>query len=625
MPNERIPSSARRIEGEAPKDQTPPLTEKQKLLAEARKNYAEFASQYEKLIGGYFGTADMTFTAKPGGWYIDLEKIEVNADPKFFIDKGYTESEALFATFHEAEHFRDMVKDPDAYRELFERNKTKTDVHASYPKALNTLYNCIDDILVNRVVMNRWKNGRDAKDSLYPKLFPSADLTRHPRTGQPQPRHRQFMYALLRSYMLADEEVVVEDEVRRTLDDVDDRGEGNARRVDQITAVRPDGRGLLDPRTRFLFIKKYVEPAFEELYKKDLEDRQPEKESGEPGEGKGEGEPFGDDPFAEAIPDPMDFEDAAEQMDKLAEKIADKAAEDFKEKMGVSEAELERYRRDYKLVEPYIEQLSDAFDAVIQRRKSYRRVLRKPVKEGPMLDPRKGATAVAEIRAGNLEPVVMLDYERKEQVKNLPNEFEFTLVCDGSGSMEGAKAVMQRRMAVLATEALAAFRERIAKERRKGEDIDLDVKTEVRMFSDQDQVVKPLNATLEHVDRVKMHKALANIPQGGNNEPDTFQKIHDEQFTPARLKKLRSGDLKKVILFLTDGESDESAIQGWIHQLMKAAAHKNETPNLVIGAIGFDGGQAAVTTYAPNGYYAQNFENVPKIFEDFLKKLLDEI
>lgn len=613
----------RRIEGEEQPKKEGEVKEpspKEKLLAEARQRYGNFAERFERTINAYFGTPDMHFTMKPGGWYVDLKNIVVNADPTFFLERGYTESESLFATFHEAQHFLDMIRDPDAYEQMFERVHAETDIHDAYPKALQRLYNCLDDVLVNRSVMSRWKAGRTAKDTLYPKLFPNADLrTIEAPLPRPQPRHRQFMYALLRKHMLPNEKIVVDEDVQNALNAIEDRGKGRQQLTDMLTSVDANGQGSLDPETRFLFVQQKIEPIFAELFKKDLQDRQaPEKNN--------QG-PFGEDPLEGVIPDPIDFADISEAVKKIKEAIEKKKKDEFKNAMGVEKKDFDAYQKDFETVKPYIEELSKTFNEIIDRRKSYRRVLRKSVKEGVMLDPKKIATGVAEIRSGNMEPRIMLDFEQKESIENLPTEIEFTLVCDGSGSMQSeTKTRMQRRLAVLATEALASFRERVEKERRRGEKIELKVKNEVRLFHEADVRVKALNDSLTHIDRVQMHKQLTQLPGGGNNEPATFQAIDAEQMTEERRAKLADGRLKKIILFLTDGQTDTPAVQGEIQKLMrKAGTDKHDQSHLVIAGIGFEDGTDAVATYAPNGFYAKKLEDVPVIFKEFLKQILADV
>lgn len=585
----------------------------------AREGFSQFFEKFERIINGYFGTPDIQFTLKPGGWYIDLEKLSVNADPQFFIDKGYSESEALFASFHEAEHFRDMIRDNKIYSALFERFRASSHIHAQYPKAIQRLYNCLDDVLVNRAVIARWKSGESAKDSLYPKLFPSKVLASNPVTGKPEPRHRQFMYALLREAMLPREVCSVSDDVRAALSHIQQQG-GSQTLVDILTAVDQNGEGVLKPEDRFNIIQGLIEPTFLELFKQDISDLQVQEKDGDSGF-------FGDDPFEDAIPDPIDFDDVEKEVKKIKDKIAKNQADEAKRIMGVSQEAYDKYKKDFDVVHPFIEELSQSFDDVIQRRKTTKRKLRRPVREGVILSSSRLAAAVAEIHAGNTDPRVMLDYETKDVIRISPSRLEFTLVCDGSGSMNhNKKDVIQRQMAVLVIEALREFQERLEKQRRSGEHITLDVDSEVRMFENNDFVLKPLSSSLTHAERVAMHERLVKLPGGSNNEPATFLAIRNEQFTTDRIEKMQRGEIKKVILFLTDGESESQIIQESIRDLeRRASGDKTDCSSLIIAGIGFEGGESARTTYAPHGFYAENFKQVSEIFKKFLQEILEDV
>ena len=610
-----------------------------------RPGYNIFFNRFEKTINGYFGTPDVKFTMKPGGWYVDLEKIEVNADPNFFIDKGYSQDEALFASFHEAEHFRDMIREPEEYKRLFDRMNSESTVHPALPKALHTLYNCLDDVLVNKCVMQRWNSGRKAKDTLYPKLFQSSDLMTNPFTGKEEPGHRQFMYALLREAMLPDETCTVSPYVREAIDKVQAKG-GKLKLTEVLTAVDLEGEGVMKPIDRFGIISGLIEPTFIEMFKKDIETMKEQQEksgkggkSGEKPDGdkkggeKTDAQPdpdaesaFDDDPFKDAIPDPIEFKDIQDQVQKIREALAKKKKEEMEKLLGVSKEDYDAYAKDFKMIQKFIADLSGTFDAVIQRRKTIERKLRKPVREGVMLSPSRIATAVAEIKSGNTDPRTMLDYEDREATRTRPSDFEFTIVCDGSGSMKGeGKDKMQRQLSVLITEALLDFQERLEKERRKGERINLNIKSEVRMFDENDHVLKPLGTTLTHKERVAMHKVLREFPGGSNNEIATFTKMREEQFDADRVEKMRKGDIKKVILWLTDGESDVNAIQSEIRRLEALTKNDSDQKSLVIAGLGFKGGQGALTTYAPNGYYGESFEKIIEIFKKFLTQLLDDL
>ena len=601
---------------------------------EARERCERFQSRNEKLVNGYFGTPDVTFTLRAGeGAYIDLKIIRVNIDPKLLFEYGMTDSEALFVVFHEAEHFRDMIRNPDAYADNFERIKSETAPHAAFPKALHRLFNCVDDILVNKAVMARWKAGGSVKDPLYRKLFANPVLNVG-ADDAPIPRHRQFMYALLRRAMLPDEATIVDADVEEAIREATFRGEGKKDRLALMTNVDRLGKSALDPEDRFTVMWKEFVPIFKLLYEQDLVDRKPK-----PGEGKGkgkpgepgessEGDPFGADPNDSAIPDPIDYDDAISGAQNINKAISDKMKNDFENTFGVTREDFDLYKRDYDAVEGHIEELSRVFDDVIDRRKTSRRVLRKSVRDGVMLDPRKAAIAVAEMRAGNDEPQVELSYERRETIRNLPSAFRFILIGDGSGSMKGnEKEVLQRKLAVLITEALAEFQARLDRERRRGEDIKLEIETEVRIVADGDAIVKPLSTELSHPDRVKMGKALRNLPGGRNNEPVAFAAIEREQLDSETAEKLRNGELKMVVLFLTDGETDSAAVGRCIDRIegLVGEAKAGAGNGLVIAGIGFGDGVSAKETYKPNGYYAESFDRVPDIFKKFLEEFLETI
>jgi hypothetical protein len=568
---------------------------------------------------GYLGTTDIEFTFEGRGWFVDLERYRINADPKFFMERGYSESESLFASFHEMEHFLDMMRDQDAYTAMFAHTER---IGGGLGRAISRMYNCLDDVLVNRCVMSKWAAGAKAKDSLYPKLFPDAALDRHPVTGAPEPRHRQFMYALLRQAMLPHEPVTVEPEVREAIERANGRSEGAASCLDMLTEVDALGRGVLAPRERFNFIHNRFEPIFRELYEKDLKDRKPE-----PPHGRGEpGEPiddFGDDPHEKSIPDPIDLKKLNDDLAALRKALKDKA---FKDAMGVTEKDFGSYRKDFERIKPYIARLSAAFDKVITRRIHERRVLRKPAREGVMVDPSRVAAGMGALRAGGSEPEMMLKHETERTLENRPSELEISLVFDGSGSMNSdGKALMQRQLAVLILESLDAFRIRIANARKQGEDIRLDIRSSARIFSDDCTVIKPLTDTLTHEERVTLQKALKNIPGFGNNEMSFFDDIEKQEMGAPTLRKLAVGDLKKVVLVLTDGESDAGAIRARIAALEKRAVGPKGTDPFIIAGIGFAGGKTAVTTYAPHGYYAESFEALSNIFATFLGEILDTL
>lgn len=54
------------------------------------------------------------------GFYIDLENGVVHLDTKWFMEKGFSPEQILWATLHELSHFRDLVEDPGRMMHNFE-------------------------------------------------------------------------------------------------------------------------------------------------------------------------------------------------------------------------------------------------------------------------------------------------------------------------------------------------------------------------------------------------------------------------------------------------------------------------------------------------------------------------
>ncbi len=592
---------------EAPKDEA---------LKQAQESGGAFLLRYEKTISAYFGSEAQHFTVKPGGWYVDLETGRVNADPTFFAEKGYSEPEALFATFHEAEHFRDAASDPEAYRRFFEDTKLLDKVHPAYPEKLRRFVNCLEDIMVNTTVTNRWAAGSKAREALYPKLFPKNDFS-------DQPRHRQFMYTLLREAMLPNEPCIVDEEVRQVIDKYNQRLQAKTgkKTIEVLTAFSPKKQQALMPAgDRYEHIMQVLEPVFRDMFLRDVEER---REGQEKGQGQPSRDPFSDDPFEDGVPDPVSSEDILDQIDKYQAAKKGRDNNKFEELMGVTAEDFIRYQTDAKVIEPYIDDITALFRRIIQERIHLRQRLTKPGKEGPILDRGKLAIGAAAIKAGNLEPEMFLDYEPEQIVDQQPSKIELYLIADGTGSvsMDSTKIVAQRRTVVLSLEATQRMRQEVAAAHAQGAKFDLELATEVRQFSKTDKTVLPLTKTIDHKTRVQVYKELTGGLLGGNNdEKDTFEKLLAD-LTPERQVALKAGTLKMIVIIMTDGGTNVD-VKSYLRKLRdKAGSEKN----YAVGAIGYGSDGAAVqTVYSPVGTYAPQVNQLPATFEKIFTDMLEK-
>lgn len=615
-----MPEGVPRSPVDAGDDIVEPKNPQKELLARANEAHNDFLNVHQRTIEAYAGREAINFTVKPGGWYIDLETGRTNVDPKFFLDKGYGESEALFATFHEMEHFRDAASDPEAYRALFKDIDSLGKVRPTYPKKMKQFVNCVDDIMVNRVVMGRWASGDKAKDVLYPKLFPSSDFT-------DQPKHKQMMYTLLRETMLPDERCVVSDDVREIIDKYNARTLASAKRktIDVLTGFSSrKQRAGMEAKDRYSHMMVVLEPMFRKLFLDDVKNFRESQEK-EKGEGKGDDspDPFEDGPLDEAIGDPISSEDILNEIDKYVAEKNKRTNDEFEKLMGVEKKDFDAYARDFKEIEPYLEQMSELFDRLIQERISYRQRLSKPGKEGPALNPGTLAMGAAAIKAGNLEPEMFLDYEPEKVVEKHPSRIELSLRADGTGSVDSdtAKIVAQRRTVILFLEAIQLFREKVAEANFHGAGLELQLVTDIEQFSETVKGVLPATNQISHPMRVGVFKELTTgLLKGSNNEVPMFEGLLDD-LTPEKIEEMKKGDLKKVVIVLTDGGTEVNA-KSYVAQLKEKAGTEK---GYAFGAIGYGSdGKSVESVYHPNGTYAPQVVQLAKKFEEILGKMLEE-
>lgn len=528
-------------------------TDKKPESGKAVFTAGEFFDEYGKAIEDYAEDGRLIFRAG-AGWAINMEKGEATYDPKFFSEKGYSPAESMWATCHEIEHFRDWRKDPEVYSKLFSRMKTKRRIHA--------LYNSIDDIMVGRNVDKRFPSHKKTREDLYQeKLFPGTDYTN-------LSKHMQFVHTLLREKMLPEEILNIAPEVREEVEklkDIDGKG------TDLISLVSDPGA---KPADRFEIIRDYIEPIYEKFFKEDMEEKKKqEQKGGGEGEEKKEGKPKKDedyfkdeyDDLESKSPEPIKIDDIKDALDKEVKRKKEEAQktpeqianEQFEKEHGVSVKDVENYRYEYEKIRQYIEPLREIFERIISKRKEIKRRLKERTDQGVIFDPSLISQAYIDAQSGILDSRTQLKIKKEEHDENKPNNFEFTLICDLSGSMQSpnTKEIEQRLSAILISEALAEFEENLKAERVE-KHLDLHVMTEVRGFSESDEELKPMSDTIDYKTRVEIAKRLQNCNGGSTRDFESLAKI-DKDINEETRRKIEKNDLKKIVLMITDGGSED--------------------------------------------------------------------
>jgi hypothetical protein len=220
----------------------------------------------------------------------------VNLCEGFFREQNFDAGMSTFAVNHEVEHLREwlkLVRTPEGARAW--------KAHAATLVAdarLHALDNMVDDVRMNRTVVDRAPSLRSAGERVYTQYaFPDPDL-RTLATGEAKPLHLQFAESLLRDAMLPHEEAATAPEVGEAKEAIlervnrerGQRGLPAARSFNDV--VRQITDPGLTPMSRLALTRRYLEPAYRALYGEDLE-REQQKQAG--GDGTPESSPAAGD------------------------------------------------------------------------------------------------------------------------------------------------------------------------------------------------------------------------------------------------------------------------------------------------------------------------------------------
>lgn len=306
----------------------------------------------------------------------------------------------------------------------------------------------------------------------------------------------------------------------------------------------------------------------------------------------------------------------------------DRADREYAARLGVSKENLDRYRSIVKSLDAVknpetnmrvIDELRALIERIIARRLKPLPAPRYPMEEGEdLVDP---AQLVADVKAGNLEPKAWETAETKERPGKKFGEVEITLVCDRSGSMaQGAKLAEQCTAAVLLMEALKEFAER-CEEERTSVDKPLEVRSEIYSFqaSDQDKTpLKKMSKELQERERIEVAAELSSAP--GSDTTDYIPlEIIEKGLSEDSRRKIKEGELKKIVIVFTDGESGNAG-------RVKQALEKLRTQGIAAIGVGItEEGRAALTTYAPDARVAAKAEDLGRTLGELLQEHLADL
>jgi len=575
------------------------------------KGVETFLSEEERILNDIAGCTGFTFK-RGEGWAINPETGDATYDPKFFEKNGYTPSQALFGAFHEIKchlvETSELLGTPrgqEAHERLKDRIKSKPRLHI--------WENCRTDVKGNLAITRFAPSLAEDVEAVYrEKLWPETDLTS-------KPKHLQFMYSILRTAMVPDEEVTVDLAVKEAISKL-----RNVKGKDVIALATDPAQ---DPLLALRLSERYIEPVIEELYQEDLEERKDQKGKGEKGQGTPE-ESFADDyeDYENRHPEPMDEEEVEKKIKETKEQQSESArqAAGYEQEHGVSKKDLADYYEEYHQVEGSLEQLRNVFRRIVEQRKIPIRRLAALKEEGVMIDPGLVTQTYLEVKAGVDNPKTMKDFEGSFIEGNIPGKFSLRLVADQSGSMAGEKSIHQRRSAILVMEALKEFSD-ILDDERAGLSIDLDVQTELRSFGVKEgtRLYKPLSRELPERQRVEFFKGLLET-SGGTNDYDALAEIEKDvrgslTWDEIYAAELKNGKRREIVIVLSDGDSGNAA------EVKNRCQNLRELGVKVVGLGMGSGSQSIESTYTPEGRICYDISDLPKTLQDLLAEYLGQL
>lgn len=516
----------------------------------------EFFASEARFIQDFATGLPVTFESGKG-WSINPDNGKAHYDPKFFIEKGYSLTQALFATLHEVDHFIEatQARKSSQSKVVWEARCEKTQASRRY----HLLDNCIDDVGNNYRVLQFAPALREETERLYrEKLFPSTDFTN-------KPMHIQLAYAMLRQGMLPQDQVIVSPEVEQALQDL--RAiKGKKGTYDIITMVTDPN---CNPDTKRKLTEKYIDPIYEKLFEQDKQDKKNNPKDQQNGGSKGDSDEndFSDDydKFEDSMPQGFS-EEQIETVSKpgFGKDIASRQRSAYEAEHGVSQQDMLNYRQEFQKIAQYMESIREQFRKIVAERLIPKRRLVGGRDEGAMITPGLAGVAQASFDRGQFDGPFYSDFEGRVVREELPTAFEISGVFDRSWSMESDNRMEdQRRAAILLMESLQEFMDQ--PEVRDGFlDPDLYTSCEIRSFGGvhENVVIRPFSKQLTEKQRIEVFKTLSNCPGGATQDYISLNQIIDEmnireQSEPGYLEKVRTRKIKKIIAIFSDGGSSD--------------------------------------------------------------------
>lgn len=578
---------------------------------------------------------------------IDLENGVIHNDARWLADKNCTKEQIIWAHLHELNHFVDLSKDPEGTKKHFEyiwkKSKetgaillkkwegafgesdpefiakikeqkpasrkdpkiTSSPVEDVGYKLHHTFWNVFDDIYVNNLVSRRASRyekeeagGKEVENLYKEKLFKGTDYSQ-------VPRYLQFLYKLLREEMVPGEEVILSPEVQAVMETKISLGHHKLTPKEIVeNFVKPKFGRDTKKSQRDLILKKTLEPIFNKLLLKDIEEWIPRKPDprlplnhiliphAE------DYENFEQNNFDQI--DDNEIEDWIDNKEEDDKKREDEKREEGKsaavravEAQGVMDKEWCRrngivyqtflnFQRTKDSLKTYSAELSKLWRRIVYG--SERQIIREMKgyhKVGTEMDMSKVIEEWPKIDKGDIDKVrVMKRSELKETLVEKPELIRVRFLGDNSGSMQvGAKNIFLEKCFVMAMASLREFNTYLNLSRSQTKS-KLQVDSEGWTFGVKENKIKKLRSEVgldrEMVEIVKLYQSLtAKEDETCDHMP--LRAILNS-YTKEDRQKIATGKIMEIIIEVTDGGSSKA-------DLTRTAVDKLEKMGVIVRAF----------------------------------------
>lgn len=573
--------------------------------------YEEWISFYSKNMG-----IDIVFddhlpapAAVPDkNWDISEPKIIIN--PNICMEKfNFTSEEFFFVIFHEIEHIIEEANvkknknDLDIFEQRKERFLRQEKLCKWREKAYHDLENSLRDVFVNKQIISPKKVPAllSVVRPLYNKLFPSINyLESVDKNWKLIPKHIQFVNALLREWMLPDEPIILDSDVRKVVT-----------RLQRNSSFKEVTTWWLKKRLQNIW--KLIEPSFTKFLNEDIKNRNLEEndESNEnglwntPKEEKNNQNPF--DVWYKSDsnqPHILEWNIDPEKIKKIKEIIKEnvknqsnkkslsKEEKDINNRVSLAwwlknwtkefdekKKELSEYLsylkslykiKNKKTNQPIVSEIADTFESIKSRRLKPYYSSKWPVdsEHGVRLHWPSIADGIGSIYSGEDDPYM---WEKDVVIKKLwdfVSNFELTLITDWSWSMAWIKNQEQKKACLSIFEGLKLLHDKLQQE---SDEIfsDLSFTTEWLMFDWRNvNIIKNKSTEFNDKQRVLAYRKLDRC-NWWNNETDALDFVSDSiSFWSRDYKdKIISWETKKIVIMISDGLWDIEEIKKSISKL----------------------------------------------------------